>query len=113
MITTMNRLQEYLARAGNDLGIQVIAPFEITVGAGKRLLAEALLPQLGASKGMLVVRSYDDIQNISNEVTKLGYGYSVLDEPLPNEDYDLESYEEMFTDWGWASESKTRPDWMQ
>lgn len=109
----MNKLQEFLRRAGTDLGIQVIAPFELTLGNGRKLLVEALLPELGASKGMIVVRMYDDLREISDELVRLGYGYSVLDEPLPNEDYDVETYVELFRDWGWGAENERRPGWME
>ena len=109
----MNKLQAYLVRAGNELGIQVIAPFELKLESGARLCAEALLPQLGAPKGTVVIQSYDEIRHIADELKKLGYTFSSFGEPLPNEDYDVEGYMEMFRDWGWASDEERKPDWME
>jgi len=42
----------------------------------------------------------------------MGYGYSVLDDPLHSEEFDLESYVEMFSDWGWGNVNERKPDWM-
>jgi hypothetical protein len=31
---------------------------------------------------------------------------------LPNEQFDLQNYAEMFKDWGWSGPPGMRPDWM-
>ena len=67
---------------------------------------------LGAENGMLVVSDYDDVKAHLAEITKAGYGFSVLDEPSPLEGYDLESYAQMFRDWGWSGVESQRPQWM-
>ena len=108
----MNKLQEYLLRAGSDLDITVIVPFALNLPSGRKLSAEALLPELGAPKGTIVCRFFNDYIDILDELKKLGYTCSSFDEPLPNEDYDLESYREMFADWSWTSKEKPKPDWM-
>ncbi len=61
---------------------------------------------------MIIVNHYDDLLGIASELPRLGYGYSVLDEPLPSEDFDLESYVEMFSHWGWGVSNEGKPDWM-
>jgi hypothetical protein len=97
---TMNRLQESLARAARELGHRIIAPFELTVDAGRVLVADALFPDLGAPRGMLVVQSYDALRPFLDEFESAGYGYSVIGEPPVREVFELEGYREMFNDWG-------------
>jgi len=108
----MTNLQSFLQRACHDLGLNIIAPFLLTVHEGIQINAQALIPQLGAPKGMIVVNHYDELLGIAAELPNLGYAYSVLDEPLPPEGYDLQSYVEMFSDWGWGNASERKPDWM-
>lgn len=112
-ILDMNRLQEFIVRAGNELGVRVVAPYEIKVGADKSIKVEAWLPQLGMKHGMLIVQSYDVISDVASELEEQGYGCSIYSEPLPTEEFDIESYIEMFCDWGWADEGEPRPAWME
>jgi hypothetical protein len=107
----MNKMQEFLLRAGRDLNIQVVAPFELVLDSGKKISAEALFPQLGAPKGTIVYQSINSYQEILDEIKKMGYTCSVFGEPLPNEEYDPESYKEMFTEWGWTGENNKKPAW--
>jgi len=84
--------------------------------SGEKVMAEALLPQLGAPKGMLVFQSFqsdDKVWNISNELSKLGFGCSMYCEPPPEEIFDAENYKEMFVEWGWTSEADLMPEWMK
>jgi hypothetical protein len=107
----MNKMQEHLFRAGSDLGLQVVIPFEITLKSGRRVVAEALLPELGAPRGTVVFRSFDDCLNIHNDLKDLGYTCSAFGEPQPNELYEVESYKEMFAEWGWMGPKDKRPLW--
>ncbi len=109
----MNKMQDFLIRAGNELGLRVIIPFSLKLPSGQMLSAEALLPELGFSNGMIVSQSSDDFHNYGKELEKLGYGMSVYDEPLPSEEFDLASYVEMFSDWGWGNTNERKPDWMK
>ncbi len=90
----------------------IVVQFVLTVREGFHINAQALLPQLGASKGMIVVNHYDDLRGISSELQCMGYGYSVLDEPLISEQFDLESFVEMFSEWGWGNSNEMQPGWM-
>lgn len=108
----MNKLREYLLRAGQDLGISVIAPFALTLRSGNKFHAEALLPEFGALHGTIVCLSASAYLDVLDEIKEMGYTCSSFEEPLPNEDYDLESYKEMLLDWGWTSKEKPKPSWM-
>lgn len=109
----MTTLQISLNRACHELGLKIVIPFGFTVRDSLRIDAQALLPQLGGYSGMIVVNRYDDLQGVASELATLGYGYSVLEEPSPEEEFDLASYVEMFTDWGWGSSTERKPNWMK
>lgn len=108
----MTRLQSFLQSACQELGLSIVVPFPCTVGDGIQINAQALLPQLGAPNGMIIVNHYDELHGMASDLSAMGYGYSVLDEPLPSEDYDLGSHIEMFSDWGWSNVNERKPDWM-
>jgi len=109
----MNKMQEHLLRAGKELGLKVIAPFELTLPSGRKLVADVLLPDLGHPKGTIVTQSSDDWDNYRKELRTLGYGISSYGEPPPSEDFDLEGYAEMFSEWGWGNVNERKPDWMK
>ena len=109
----MTNLQIFLQRACQELGLTIVTPFLLTVRESIQINAQALLLQLGARKGMIVVNHYDDLRGIASELQGMGYGYSVLDEPLFSEPFDLESHVEMFSDWGWGNFNERKPDWMK
>lgn len=109
----MSNLVQMLTQACEELGLQITFGFVLMLTNGSRVVAYAHIPSLGASRGMLIFRSYDEIQLFAEEVVRSGYGYSVLDEPRPDEDFDLESFKEMFSDWGWTGEGSSKPFWMK
>ena len=106
----MTRLQTELQRAADDLGLGIVVPYVVDVRPGLQIHALALFPQLGAPKGMLIVNSFDDLEGMASELVNNGYGYSVLDDPFT--EYDLRSYIEMFSDWGWIA-ADVKPEWME
>ena len=108
----MTNLQLSLERACKELRLRTVMPFFLTTTEGVQITAVALLPDLGASKGMIIVENFEDLRGASVELPEMGYGYSVLDEPLPNESFELDSYKETFSDWGWANTNDPKPDWM-
>jgi|SRR5450755_2714342 hypothetical protein len=107
----MNRTQEQLDRACTELGLQLVLDFVVTLKSGRTITSAALLPELGASKGMVIIDSYSKVADIKDQLVAEGYGFSVLDEPMDPE-FDLQSQEEMFADWGWAIRDRPEPSWM-
>jgi hypothetical protein len=90
-----------------------VIPFKISLAESGEIFAQALLPQLGSSKGMIFVSNFLELCEKETELVNLGFGYSVLDEPRSDEEYDLNSYVEMFSEWGWGSTKEKKPDWMK
>lgn len=107
----MSRLLEWLKTACLALGLRLDIPFVLDFGGGRAVNAAARVRDIGGTNGMLIVRSYDEVQDLLNELRQAGYGFSVLDEPLPSEDFDLDSFREMFLEWGWAAEESRKPAW--
>lgn len=108
----MNRLQSFLQRACNDLGLRIVIPFELEMSDGTKIQAQALLPQLGSANGIVIVKHYSDLKGAASQLSRMGYSYSVLDEPLSSEEFDLRAFAEMFSDWGWGNVTENRPNWM-
>ena len=61
---------------------------------------------------MIVVKHYNELCGMANDLVHADYGYSVLDEPSPAEQFDLDSHIKMFSDWGWGKSNERKPDWM-
>ena len=109
----MSRLSEWLWRACSALGVRAELGFRLVLQDGTEVHTIARLPDLGAPKGMLLLASYDQVHSHSQVLLDAGYGYSVLNEPRPQEDFDLDSFRDMFKDWGWSGEVTRKPQWMQ
>ncbi len=109
----MKRLSEWLWRACAELDLRIELNFNLSLPNNSDVAAVARIHDLGAAKGMLVFSSYDQIQNLTKDILAAGYGFSVLDEPSPQEEFDLKSFKEMFIDWGWSGKLGRKPAWMR
>ncbi len=96
-----------LQHACEELKLQIITPFKI-ISNGKELCALALVEELGAPKGMIVVDKFEKLDGLVDELLANGYGFSTL-----SPRYSLDYYIEMFRDWGWSREDKAPPDWIK
>jgi len=108
----MTTLQERLARACDELGLHIDLDFVASLPSGRQVLALVRIADLGGTNGILIVRSFDEVRALSDELLAAGYGYSVLSEPNRDEEFDLESFVEMFSEWGWAGGERARPTWL-
>jgi signal transduction histidine kinase len=108
----MSKLLSWLVQACDELGLHVDREFKITLDGEHVVHAVARVRGLGAENGMLVISDYDEVKAHLAEISKAGYGFSILDEPSSQEEYDLESYAQMFRDWGWSGTETPRPLWM-
>lgn len=86
--------------------------FSLSLSGGRHLTSFARIADLGAPNGMLLFRTYDEVRDVSQALQDAGYGYSVVDEPRPDEEFDLASFQEMFRDWGWSGKLGGKPPWM-
>lgn len=110
MMTT--KLIQFWRNAAIDLRLQLVVPFCLELASGHEIKALFLVKYFGAPNGMLVFGCYEDVSPYIDEVVKAGYGFSVLDEPLENEEYDKDECIEVLADWGWGGNMEDKPDWL-
>jgi hypothetical protein len=108
----MKSLVDRLSMACSSLELQIDPGFQLELVGGGSIQTVARIPSLGAPNGMLVVRFYADVRAHRAELADRGFGYSVLSEPSPNQQFNLDSYRRMFMDWGWSGDANQPPDWM-
>lgn len=109
----MKNLEDQILQACNALELHVDFSFVVDVGGGKKIQALACIRNLGAEKGMLIFRDFDNMRLYAEKLVVLGYGYSVLDEPLPGEVFNLDDFIELFRDWGWSGDIADCPAWFK
>lgn len=109
----LNRLQEELSRAAKELGLRIVVGYAARLQNGSAVTAQALFPDLGGALGTIVFDSADtcDAETRRALVAK-GFSISTFSQPLGSEDFDLDSYAEMFEEWGWTNDEHRKPDWM-
>ncbi|MBU1357721.1 MAG: hypothetical protein KJ901_03050, partial [Gammaproteobacteria bacterium] len=111
---SMNVMQERLSRAAGELGLRVSIAYVARLPNGRLASAQALFPDLGGVLGTLIFSSENALEGTLREELKAhGFSISTFSEPLPNEDFDIENYAEMFSDWGWTREVELKPRWMR
>ena len=69
------------------------------------MIAQARIPELGADNGILIFKSFETVRHLTADLVAAGYAYSILSEPTKFEKFDINSYREMFVDWGWKSDN--------
>jgi hypothetical protein len=109
----MNRMQEWLARAAHELRIRVVVGYVAVLPDGSQIQAQALFPDFGGTFGTLVFDSADTLDARTRaDLAAQGYSISTFSEPLPKERFDIDSYAQMLSDWGWTSNELRKPPWM-
>lgn len=108
-----NRMQQWLAHAAEELGVRIVVGYVVHLPNGTTLSTQALFPDLGGAVGMLVLDSADGMDaQTRRALVDQGFSMSAFSEPLPNEEFDVGSYAEMFAEWGWTSDDRPKPTWM-
>ena len=112
-MSVTSRLGAAWISIGETLGIDVVAPYRLTLPLGVLLDAVAFLRHFGGSKGMIVVTDYETVRAHLAELDEAGYGFSVLEEPKPDEPLIVSEYIALLQDWGWTGQPEDEPDWMR
>lgn len=102
----MSVLKERLTRACTELAMEIESEFNWTAKDGRVFHPVVRIPSVGAENGMLIFVNHDGLEQYSDEIVQAGFGYSVLSEPRPGTEYDLNAYKEMFADWNGESEDE-------
>jgi hypothetical protein len=109
-VTTSPEVQ-YWRRAAQDLGIEIEAPFRLTLPNGEVLCVAALVKHFGSPRGMVVNADYSVISPYTEALKEDGFGYcGNLSVPLAS--YDRDSLIEVLADWGWSGPLDKRPPWL-
>jgi hypothetical protein len=110
-VTEGTRLAAAWLKAGQSLGVEVVAPYRATLPSGVWIEATALVKGFGARRGMLIITDYSQVRSQLEALEQAGYGFSVLEEPGPTDVFDVEEYAEILRDWGWAGSKEDQPSW--
>ena len=110
--TMESRLPAEWREVANDLGLEIVSPYEVILPSGSRIRAPVLVRHFGGPKGMLVVADYSESLRTgwAEEAVQAGYGFSVLGEP--SDEYDRDVFIEVLSDWGWHGPESERPAWL-
>ena len=101
--------------AAMDLGIEVVAPFEIVLEDGTRETFPALIKHFGRPLGTVVemhLTDGDRFWRLSAIAAAAGYYYSQLN-PEAYGSYSRPTFIDALVDWGWADPSVAPPQWYQ
>ncbi len=98
--------------AAADLGLEIEAPFERTLGSGRRIRAPLLLRNFGGVQGMVILSRSTELEGVEGELEQAGFGYCVMSEPRSDEVYARSVVIEVLNDWGWTGAPAERPTWL-
>jgi hypothetical protein len=96
--------------AAHDLGIEVIAPFVLTVG-GREHKCLALVPHFGGGNGILVATLPSD-RVLYADAKSTDYRCSFVDRELYGK-YERTLFVETLTEWGFTGPARKRPAWLK
>lgn len=96
--------------ARDDLKIEITAPYEVDLGNGRIVKADVLVKHFGGKNGTLVFTDSDKFWTHHDQLSKLNYGTSVLDDP--SEPYNRDAMIDMLSEWGWTGDDTNKPEWV-
>lgn len=102
----MTKLQLWIRQACDTLGLGFDLNYRVGLSGHCEVEALARIRGIGHRNGMLIVTSYDTVSPCGASLMAEGYGFAVLDEPRDGEDFDLQSFVDMFRDWGWTGSNE-------
>lgn len=112
MFTSESPLLSEWLHVATDLGIEVDGPVTVSLPSGASIHALVLVRHFGGAEGMLVLRDYELVKNLIDEIVQAGYGFSIMGEPAVGEEYSREVYIEVLADWGWYGPDSEQPVWL-
>lgn len=75
--------------------LEIEAPFSLRIG-GQDHVFQCLIRGYGAEKGMVVDKDWEKIEPVSNELVRMGFGFSCFD----IENSGTQDFQEVLDDWG-------------
>ena len=99
------------AEAASNLGLDIVAPFIVDLGA-ERITVDVLLRDFGARLGMIIVSDYEVIAPFAERLVGAGFGYSAMSVDSA-ELYTRDDFRDVLEDWGWSGAPEKRPIWLK
>ena len=96
----MTPLQRHWLSMAYKHGLRIDVPFILQFPDGTTITAEVRLQGYGAKNGMLLVSDYTVVEKKSDEIVKMGHGYSWLSQPSKDEIDSDEELKDLLDDWG-------------
>lgn len=96
----MTKLQTWLYLACQSFALQIEFNTAVCVCDALTINAIALIVDASGSRRMIVVSDFSQIQGLTETLLSAGFGFSVLDEPMDDENFNLDSFRELFDEWG-------------
>lgn len=109
----MSKLVQFWSQAGKDLGFEVVSPFQLVLSSGHPLNIPILVKGFGAKNGMLVTTTFRSIEDYTDQIAEMGYGFSTMSEYAAGQAYNAEDFIDVLKDWGWSGSSETEPGWLK
>jgi hypothetical protein len=109
---TTRRLASAWAQAAKTLGVEIVAPFSVTLPSGTRIDAPVLVKSFGARNGMLLLVDYAEVRHVLAALEDAGFGFSVLEESDQDEPFVVNHFVDMLRDWGWTGRQEDEPSWL-
>ena len=92
--------------AQTDLGIRVVAPFEITIESGEAVI-EVFIPNFGGPNGAVALSNATS--HYRKSLAAMGFFASILFPPYRS--YSRERFIDTLNDWQWFGPAEEKPDW--
>ena len=94
--------------AAQDLGIEIVVPYALTLKNGEQVHADLLVKDFGPT--LVVTDAVEEtLRRLGDQLGIEGYGYSAFcGEELV---YDRELFINTLNDWGWTGPVDRRPAW--
>ena len=96
----MTKKQEFLKNACDQCGLDIQLNVEVATLSGSNATADAVISQSNGLR-MFIFEITPD-RTVLQKLREQGDGCSSFGEPLANEKFDLDSYVEMFREWGFS-----------
>lgn len=107
----MQSEMQFWRRVAEELQIDIVTPFEVSLSDGIVLRVAALVKSFGARNGMLVMKDFGILAPHTGKIADLGYGFS-SNIGASIDDYDRESMIEVLRDWTWTGPRDQEPKWL-
>ncbi len=90
--------------AAQDLGIEIVCPYALTLKNGQQIQANLLVKDFGPTL-VATEAAGETFRRLGDQLAAEGYGWSILcGEELT---YDREHFIEILKEWGWTGACKT------